>query len=92
MIVAAAELNLRVVRADSRPDSGGLGEVERSVFYGFQFAGWDQTGIHRRIAIGVDCKLILQDVAFPLTGEIEVGMVRQIDHRVLVGSGAVVNL
>jgi len=46
---------------------------------------WDQAGIHRGEAAGVDDDLVAENVALALPGQVEVGVVGQVHHRVLIG-------
>ena len=59
-------------------------------FTGTQLAGGDQAAVDRRGLVGVDHHLMAQDVALP--GQVEVGVVRQVDHRFLVRRGGEVDL
>ena len=92
MVVAFAELDLLIVGIDARADGGGLGEIERRAGDGLQFAGGDQVGVHGGEAVGIDHDFVAQDVAFALAGEVEVGVVGQVDDGRLVGGGGVVDL
>ena len=59
---------------------------------GLQFAGGDQFVVDGGEAVGVDHHFVVQDVAFALPGEVEVGVVGEVDDGGLVGGGGVIDL
>ena len=87
VVVALAELELLVVLVDAGADGGGLAEVKRRAVHGRQFAGRDQGAVHRGVSVGGDHDDVAEDVAF--AGEIEIGVLGQVDDGVLVGGGGV---
>ena len=80
MVVAAAELELRVVCVDACADGRGLAEVERRAFDRPQLAGRDQacssTGVNWS---ALSISLVAEDVAVACAGQVEVGVVGQVD-------------
>ena len=59
VIVALGDYQLLIVQVNSVSNSHGLGKVERSVFYGSQFAGGDQRSVDRTKPIGIDHQLMV---------------------------------
>ena len=86
-----AELDLLVVGIDARANGGGLRKVERSAIDGLQFTGGNQAGIDRREFRSVQREHVAEDVAFALAGEIEVGVIGEVDDGVFVGGRGVID-
>ena len=89
MVVAAAKLQLLVVLADARADGGGVGEIEGRARDGAQLAGGNEACVDGREAVGEDRDLVVEDVAGAGAGQVEIGVVGQVDDGVLVGGGGV---
>ena len=89
VVVAAAEPDLLVVAIDPRTDCHGLAEVKRRAGHIAQFAGRDQSLVYRREAVGVEFQFVLENISS--TGEIEVSVIREVEHRLFVGGGAVID-
>ena len=85
MVVTAAEFQLLVGAVDSLSDGVRLAEIERSALDFTQLAGRDQGGVHGGEAIGVEHDSVFQDVTLALSGQVEVGMVGEVQDRVFVG-------
>ena len=66
-------------------------EVERRAGDAGQLAGRDQALHDRRVAVGVDLHHVAVDGADALAGEVEVGVLRDVDRRRLVGLRVVVD-
>ena len=90
MVVPVSKFQLLIIRVDPRADGRWLAEIERCAFNFPQFTGWNQRAINRRKLIGVDRHYVLEDVA--LAGQVEIGVVREVQHGVLVRRGRVFNL
>ena len=82
-------MKLFVVRVNAGSDGSGFAEIERCGFDRFQLTGRNETGVHWGEAGRVQGELMVQDVA--LSREIEVRMIREIDHGVFVGGGRIFN-
>ena len=91
VIVAPAEDHLVVGVGDPRADGRGLREIEgRSV--GLTAAPpSDERLVDGRELIGLDLRLVAQHVSGALARQVEVGVVRQVDDRGLVGRCGVVD-
>ncbi len=87
VIVAASELELFVVLPDARPNGRRSAEIKRRIVYRPQFPRRNQRRVNRREAVGQNRDLVVENVAF--AGQVEIGMLREIDDRVLVGLGPV---
>ena len=81
-----------MVAADPVADPVEGAEVERRSGDGRRLAGRDQRRVHRRVAARVELELVVVDVPRPLAGEVEVGVVGEVDHRRLVGRRLVVDV
>src|SRR5271157_4316114 len=75
LIVAARQLQLLVVRIDTRANGCLLQEVKRSARDRGQFAGGNQVGVDRRVAVGINLQLGSQDVSVALSLQVEVRVV-----------------
>ena len=91
VIVALSEFQLLVVRIDARTDRCRLAKVERGALDLPEFAGGNQCGVNRSKPVGVDHNLVLENIPVPLTRQVEVRMVREIEHRVFVRRRSVVD-
>src|SRR5690349_15471824 len=92
MIVPAAKLYLLVFRVDALPYLMSFGEIKWCSLHCFQFTRWDQTLINRNKTIGIDCDLMVQNLSYPFTFQIEIRMVCQVNDSWLVGCRFVVDL
>ena len=72
----------------------GVGVVKSNgvPFDRLDLAGRDQRVVDRRVVVGGDHQLVVEDRAVALAGEVEVAVVGQVDRRRLVGRGDVVDL
>ena len=91
VVVAAAALQLLVGRVDARADRCRLAEVERRAVDRLHLAGRDQRRVDRREAVGLELQLVAEDRALALAGQVEVGVVREVDDRRRVGRRRVVD-
>ncbi len=71
------------------PMGVGLGEVEGRAGDRRELAGGDELGVDGGVAAGVEHEGVAEDVAG--AGEIEVGVVGEVDDGGLVGGGGVVD-
>src|SRR6266852_7513818 len=90
MIVAPAELELLLVLVDPRANRKRLQKIKRRVPHLAKLARGNQRRVHGSKPAGVNRHLLLQYVAISLAGQVEVGMMRQIEDRVFVSRRAVV--
>ena len=91
VVIAAAALQLLVGRPDAGADGHRLAEVEwRAGHIGHHARGY-QGGVDRGERVGCQCQLVPQHIANAGTGQVEVGMVGQVDMGRPVGGGAVVD-
>ena len=68
-----------------------MGEIEGSAVDGAKLAGGDEAFIDGVEAVGEDGDLVVEDRAGAGAGEVEVGMVGEVDDGVLVGGGGVID-
>ncbi len=86
MIVTVAQFQLLVVLVDARADGGGLTKIKRRSVDGPEFASRNERRIHGCEAIRFDLDLVSKSI--PVAGEIEVGMLGQVDNgRLVSGRG-----
>src|SRR5205807_2915401 len=78
--------------ADSRADRRGQGKVQRRSLDRTNFAGRDQRGIGGRVLVGIQVKLVRQDVSRVVAGEIEIAVVGEVDRRSLVRGSGIIDL
>jgi hypothetical protein len=90
VVVSSAIPELFVVLRNSRADGHWLSKIERSALDGGDFAGRNRCGIDRRVSVGIDRQLVIENVT-RAAGEIEVGMMRQIDQRRFVRGRQVIH-
>ena len=88
-VISAAKTNLVVVGADAFADLVRLAEIERRAFYRSQISRRDELTADRRDLVGVDRQLMIEHIPRSRAGEVEIGMVRQIDERILIRRGLV---
>lgn len=92
VVVAEAELQLRVVGRDALADRMRRGEVKGRAAHGGDFAGRDQAAIHRGVGVGIDLEFMAEDGPTTLAAEIEVAVVGEVQRCAAVGRGVVVDL
>ena len=91
VVAAAAPSAARRRRRCARRWPSGLRKSNGVPATGAQLAGRDQRRVDRREAVRVDQQLVAEDVARALAGEVEVGVVGEVDDRGLVGRRRVVD-
>ena len=74
---------------DALADGGGSGEIHGGARDGFDFAGGDQRVVHGDELRGGNHHLVSEDGS--RAGEVEVGVIGQVDRRGFVGRGGVVD-
>src|SRR5262245_15130022 len=84
VIVAETVANLFIIGIDSRADSRGLPKIEGRAVDWRESGGRDHRRIDGRVAIGINGDDVVGDVAFAVTGEIEIRMLREIDRSGLI--------
>lgn len=77
---------------DAFADHCRLREVKGGSFNRFDLASGDQCVIRRSIFVGKDGQFMAENVAIALASQVEIAMVRQVDRRVLIGRGCVINV
>ncbi len=90
VIVADAVFELLVFLINALTDAGGLGEIKRRSFDG-RDPGRDRRGIDGVVALGIDLETVIEDRFTPLSREVEVTVVGEIEHSRLVSGGLVTN-
>ena len=90
VIVAHAIFKLLVFLINALPDAGGLGEIKRRSFDG-RYPGWDRRGIDGIVALCFDLEMVIEDRLTPLSREIEVTVVGEIENRRLISGRLVTN-
>ncbi len=83
MVIATAGLELLVGRIDAGANGGRFPEIERRAFNGPQLARGDQAAVDRREPVGIDGDQMVENGA--AAAQVEIGVVREVDHRGLVG-------
>src|SRR5690349_21167177 len=89
MVVTSAKLELLIALVDPLRDRMRLTEVERRSFYGLQLTRRDQGRIHGRKTVRFNHNFMAEDIAFTRAGEIEIGVIREIQNGRFVGGGAI---
>lgn len=75
-----------------RTDRRRLAEIKRRARDGAEFSAGNQPLVDWGETVGGDRQFVAQDVARVLPGEVEVGVVREVDRRGLVRRGGVLDL
>ncbi len=91
MVVAFAEFELLIEGFDAFANFVSREEVEGSSLDGNQFACRDQPGIDGSVAAGEKGQFMIEDVAIPLTLEVEVSMVGKVDDGIFISSGGIID-
>ena len=66
--------------ADPLANAVETAEVEGRACHGSNFARGNERGIRRGVVLGVDLKFVSQDIPVARSGEVEIGVVRQVHH------------
>ena len=80
-LLAAQRVGSRGAVRDRREDRLQVPEVERGSRHRGDLAGRDQVGVGGREGVGVDLDVLLQGAARGLAGQVEVGVVGQVEDR-----------
>ena len=91
VVVAEAELELLILLANVPAYCFGGGEIKGSALDRAQFPGGDEALVHGREVICVEVELMVKNSAIAFTGEVEVGVLCQVDRSGLVRGGVVVD-
>src|SRR5690348_3289907 len=91
VVVALAEFELLVVVIDARADGRGFAKIEGSACDIFEFSGGNEGGVDGGELIRVDFHFFAEDVAVPFSGEIEIRMIGDIEDRVFIGGGGIID-
>src|ERR1700722_10644943 len=89
VVIATPAVKLFVFGVDARSNSGGFAKIERSPFHRFQLSRRNQARVHGGKARCLQRELMAQNVT--LACEIEIGVIRKIDHSVFVRGGGILN-
>ena len=81
VIVSASTAQLHSVAVNARTDHGRRPEIEWRVFHRRDDPGGDERGVDRREAVAVYGEDVAENVAGAFAGEIEIGVLRQVDRR-----------
>ncbi len=74
---------------DAGADLSRLGEIQWRASHGFNLSGRNQSVVDRSVLVGINRQDVIENRIAAGTSQIEVGVVRQIDGRCLVGGCAV---
>ena len=80
VIVAAAELQLLVVVVNPRSDHFRLAKIKRRARHRGN-AGRNQVGVHRRVLVGIDLDLVVENRAIVIAIQVEIGVVGDVDRE-----------
>jgi len=89
VIVALADEQLRMIPADIGADGLGLAEIKGRAGDGGVLAGGNERFTGKRIGVGGDLEDVIADITFAV--EVKVGVVCQVDNRIGVAAGLVVD-
>ena len=92
VVVTTAEFYLLIVGIDARADGGGFAKVEGRAGDVAQLSSRNQAGIHGSELVGGNHQLVGENVAVTLAGEIEVGVIGEIDDGFFVGGGGIIDV
>src|SRR5437764_9454871 len=84
MIVAFPELQLLGVFIDASANRCGMAKIERRSTHALNRSGRNQCVVDRGETIGRERELMIENGRAACSGQIEVGMVRQIEDSVFV--------
>ena len=92
LVVAIRNGELLIFLPNARADCGRLAEVERGALHGRELSERDLAPVERQVLVRVNGENLPEHAAGrPGSSQVEVHVVRQIDHRVLVGHRRIVN-
>ena len=91
VVVAPSALDLQIVRVDAGAYGGRFREVEGRSCNRLQFSGGDQRLVSRCEPVCMEREFMAEDVPAAHSGQIEIGVLRQVDGGCLVRRGAVVD-
>ena len=91
MVVSLTQLQLLVILGDARADRSRASEVERRTFHTANCSSRNQSGVDGSEPAGMQPELMLENIALPLSRQIEIGVIRPVEDRVLVGSSGVLD-
>ena len=89
VVIASRELELLVFFVDVHPDRFFNGEIKWGILHRSDFTGGNEVLIHRRVVVCVEVHEMVENVSAALTGEVEIGVVRQVHGGRLVCGGVV---
>ena len=89
MVIPATKLELLIFLVDVLPYRFFDGKIKRGLFDGSYLSSGNEGLIHRRVVVCVEVHDMVENGSATLTGEVEVGMVRQVHGCRLVRGGLV---
>ncbi len=81
-----------VIVIDPRSDGRWLVEVQGRSRHRGQLAGGDESGVDGGVAVRGNHHQVVENVSLPFAGKVEVAVIGQIQDRVLIGGGKVLDL
>src|SRR5215469_7510075 len=91
VVISVPEDELLIVVFDPGPDPGRLREIKGSALDRSQFASGNQVLVDGSEAVGVDHDFMIENVAVPLTLQVEVTMLADIERSSFVGGGFIID-
>ncbi len=91
VVPAAGRRELRITGGEGLGQPARAAQVERRARDRGRRAVRDQLGVHRQVLVRLDPQEVLVDGATALARQVEVGVVRQVDHRRGVADGRVLD-
>ncbi len=91
MVISPSQAHLLIIVVDPRSDGGRFVEVQRRSRHRGQFAGGNEPRVDRSIAVCRNHHQVVENVSLPLAGKVEVTVIGQIEDRVLIGGGEVLD-
>ena len=91
MVISPAQTHLLVTVVDPRADGRCLMEVQRRSRYWRQLAGGNESRVDGGVAIRGNGHQVVENVPLPLARKVEVAVIGEIEDRVLIGGGEVLD-
>ena len=70
----------------------GSSEIHGRTLYIVDDTGSHKCIVNRRKTIGIDHQLVRENVAIPIAGQVEIGVIGQIHHRLFIGLRLILNI
>ena len=91
VVVATSVFDLSFFHVDVSADGFGSSEIQRAVIQRGDLSCGDEGFIHRDKAVGIDRHFMVEDGTVGISGQVEIGMVGQVDVGGPVGRSTVVH-